>query len=64
MGTTLSVFVPKGTPNDVGRRLNAAVVRALANPMVRRRLVRPADAAAAYQKAERNGGRSSTSIAT
>ena len=63
MGTTLSVCVPKGTPNDVGRRLNSTVVRALANPTVRRRLVdfpnRPADAAAAFQKAERNGGRSS-----
>ena len=33
-----AVFVPKGTPKDVVTRLNSAVVTALADPTVRRRL--------------------------
>jgi tripartite-type tricarboxylate transporter receptor subunit TctC len=33
-----AIWVPKGTPNDIVVRLNAAVVDALADPMVRQRL--------------------------
>jgi tripartite-type tricarboxylate transporter receptor subunit TctC len=57
------IFVPKGTPRDVIGKLNAAAVAALADPMVRKRLVElgqeifPRDkqtpeALAALQKAE------------
>jgi tripartite-type tricarboxylate transporter receptor subunit TctC len=58
-----AVFVPKGTPKDVVTRLNSAVVTALADPTVRRRLadigqeIFPSEqqtppALAAFQKAE------------
>jgi tripartite-type tricarboxylate transporter receptor subunit TctC len=58
-----AMWVPKGTPNDIVTKLNAAVGRALADPAVSRRLsdvghdVFPADqrspaALAAYHKAE------------
>jgi len=58
-----AVFVPKGTPRDVVTRLNSAVVTALADPTVRRRLadigqeIFPQDqqtpqTLATYQKAE------------
>jgi len=33
-----ALFVPKGTPKDVVARLNAAVVDALADPAVRKRI--------------------------
>jgi tripartite-type tricarboxylate transporter receptor subunit TctC len=33
-----ALFVPKGTPKDVVAKLNAAVVDALADPAVRRRI--------------------------
>jgi tripartite-type tricarboxylate transporter receptor subunit TctC len=33
------LFAPKGTPNDIIGRLNAAVMEALADPAVRSRLV-------------------------
>jgi tripartite-type tricarboxylate transporter receptor subunit TctC len=58
-----AVFVPKGVPKDVVTRLNSAVVTALADPTVRRRLadigqeIFPSEqqtpqALAAFQKAE------------
>jgi tripartite-type tricarboxylate transporter receptor subunit TctC len=58
-----AVFVPKGTPKDVVTRLNSAVVTALADPTVRRRLAdigqeivpgeqQTPQALATYQKAE------------
>jgi tripartite-type tricarboxylate transporter receptor subunit TctC len=58
-----AVFLPKGTPHDIVTRLNAAVVSALADATVRRRLadigqeiLPPAQqspqALATYQKAE------------
>jgi len=57
------VFVPKGTPKDAVTRLNSAVVAALADATVRRRLAdigqeifpreqQTPQALAAYQKAE------------
>ena len=58
-----AVFVPKSTPKDVVTRLNSAVVTALADPTVRRRLAdigqeifpgeqQTPQALATYQKAE------------
>jgi tripartite-type tricarboxylate transporter receptor subunit TctC len=58
-----AMWAPKGTPKDVIGKLNAAVVQALADPTVRKRLtdvghdIWPADqltpeALAAYHKAE------------
>src|SRR5215831_9999584 len=58
-----AVFLPKGTPQDVIMRLNAAIVTALADATVRRRLVdigqeifpreqQTPHSLAAYQKAE------------
>ena len=57
------IWASKGTPKDVIARLNAAVVDALADPLVRQRLTELAqelparerqtpEALAAYQKAE------------
>jgi tripartite-type tricarboxylate transporter receptor subunit TctC len=58
-----AVFVPKGTPKDVVTRLNSAIVTALGDATVRRRLTgigqeifppeqQTPEALAAYQKAE------------
>ena len=57
--------MPKGTPREVVARLNAAVMDALANPVVRQRLAdlgqeifprsqQTPEALAAFQKAERS----------
>jgi tripartite-type tricarboxylate transporter receptor subunit TctC len=35
----IGLFVPKGTPRDIIRKLNAAVVEALADPAVRSRII-------------------------
>jgi len=37
--TWLGLFAPKGTPREIVGKLNAAVVEALADPVVRSRLV-------------------------
>jgi hypothetical protein len=70
MSAWQATFAPKGTPKTIIGKLNAAVVDALADPVVRSRLadigqeIPPRDqqtpeALAAYQKAEmRSGGRS------
>jgi tripartite-type tricarboxylate transporter receptor subunit TctC len=38
VSTWLAFFVPKGTPKDIVAKLNAAVVEALADPVIRQRL--------------------------